>query len=356
MAKNDDFVFPQQLGLLYAGKIAPRVGGYIQVTYDGVADHFSMDNTDIRYADSTQLGGKNLTYGISLNNNPTVTDLWHGTPAWGLPYASSEVAPMPAASPLIDGALAQTVAGLDLYGFWDDTIYAEIAAYHSAPLGVPRPLDGATGATQVIDGFAPCWRFALAHDYGPHSLELGTYGLTAAIYPGGMTTNSAGMTVPVDLVGPTNHYTDAAIDTQYQYIKDKHSFTFVGTWVHEVQRLDAAVALGQSALDVHVLDELRLNASYLFARLVGVRLSWFYVNGTSDSVLYAPAALTGIASGSPRSDALQTELDLNPWLNTRIALQYTAYLQFNGGNANYDGSGRPANANNTLYVLVWIAF
>jgi hypothetical protein len=33
-----------------------------------------------------------------------------------------------------------------------------------------------------------------------------------------------------------------------------------------------------------------------------------------------------------------------------------AYLKFNGGHTNYDGFGRDARANNTLYLLSWFAF
>jgi hypothetical protein len=49
-------------------------------------------------------------------------------------------------------------------------------------------------------------------------------------------------------------------------------------------------------------------------------------------------------------------VDLNPWENTRIGLQYTGYSKFNGGSSNYDGSGRKASGNNTLFAFVWLAF
>ena len=40
----------------------------------------------------------------------------------------------------------------------------------------------------------------------------------------------------------------------------------------------------------------------------------------------------------------------------KIALQYTAYNRFNGGSNNYDGAGRNASDNNTVYLLGWINF
>jgi hypothetical protein len=39
----------------------------------------------------------------------------------------------------------------------------------------------------------------------------------------------------------------------------------------------------------------------------------------------------------------------------RLGLQYTGYLRFNGGGANYDGSGRAASDNNSLFLFVWLA-
>ena len=39
----------------------------------------------------------------------------------------------------------------------------------------------------------------------------------------------------------------------------------------------------------------------------------------------------------------------------KFALQYTIYSKFNGGTSNYDGFGRSASDNNTLYLEAWIA-
>jgi DNA invertase Pin-like site-specific DNA recombinase len=40
----------------------------------------------------------------------------------------------------------------------------------------------------------------------------------------------------------------------------------------------------------------------------------------------------------------------------RGAVQYTAYTRFNGGSTNYDGSGRNASGNNTVYLLARFVF
>ena len=67
----------------------------MQMTYDTQNDHFTIDNTDVRFANKTKLGGKEFIYGLDFNNNPTVEDVWNSTPAWGYPCVASDWAPGP---------------------------------------------------------------------------------------------------------------------------------------------------------------------------------------------------------------------------------------------------------------------
>ena len=41
-----------------------------------------------------------------------------------------------------------------------------------------------------------------------------------------------------------------------------------------------------------------------------------------------------------------------PWEKIKISLQYVIYNKFNGAQSNYDGSGRNASDNNTLYACL----
>jgi hypothetical protein len=50
------------------------------------------------------------------------------------------------------------------------------------------------------------------------------------------------------------------------------------------------------------------------------------------------------------------ELDYDMWDNVRLQVQYVAYSRFNGSSQDYDGSGRNAAHNNTLYVVTWLVF
>ena len=83
----------------------------------------------------------------------------------------------------------------------------------------------------------------------------------------------------------------------------------------------------------------------------------FSTTGTSDKVMYASGtAVLGSASGNPATRGAMVELDFLPWLNTKLGVQYTAYTRFNGASSNYDGFGRHASDNNTVYLFIWIAF
>ncbi|HXZ48016.1 MAG TPA: cytochrome C [Usitatibacter sp.] len=342
LAKNGQVLFPQQASLFYAGRIAPNLGAFVQMTYDGTAAQFGWDNTDFRYA---RLANDNLLWGISVNNNPTVQDPWNSTPAWQSPFDQrSATAPTPGAAAMIDGGLVDAgVAGASVYFYVNNAFYAELGGYHSAP--AVAQIDSTS--TNVVSGLAPYWRLAYEHQWDRNSWEVGAYGVEAKLYPGG----------GQPLSGPTNKFSDWAIDSQYQYIGDQHLFSVLGTYIHEKQTLDATYAVGASSNPSNDLKTVRIGGSYYYQRKYGAALGYFSTTGSSDDALYASgAAVTGFANSKPDSNGWIMELDWVPYENTKFALQYTTYSKFNGGGSNYDGLGRSASDNNTLYVLGWINF
>ena len=102
---------PQQLSVFYAGQIYDKFGAFIQATYANDANNMAMDTVDVRYANNITLCDNDLVFGATLNNNPTVEDVWNSTPAFSFPYATSNFAPTPAAATLIDNTLAAQVGG-----------------------------------------------------------------------------------------------------------------------------------------------------------------------------------------------------------------------------------------------------
>ena len=353
--------FPQQLSLFYAGKIAPHFGAFAQLTYANDSGTIGIDNTDLRFANMTILPRKqSLIYGISLNNNPTVQDLWNSTPAFGFPYASSNAAVSPLAGAEIDGALAQDVAGISAYAFWNESLYLEAGVYRSAKQGQTNVLTGAAGpldgtASNVVEGGAPYWRVAYEHDWGSNSMEVGMYGANFKLLPG----SALGTDTP--LQGPDNRFNDVAQDLQYQFVGENHIFSVEGTRIHEKMSLVASYLTGAVTNSTNDLTTDRLWATYYYQRKLGGTLAWFSTTGSSDTGLY-PAPVAGgpgvvtSANGSPDTRGLTGELNYLPWLNVKLSLQYTHYMKFNGAGTDYDGLGRNASDNDTLYLLLWFAY
>jgi hypothetical protein len=356
LAQNGTAGFPQQVGLFYAGKIAPNFGAFLQITYSNSSGTIGIDNTDLRFADVMVLPDSSpLTYGVSLNNNPTVQDLWNTTPAFGFPYTASNATVSPLANTAINGTFAQSVAGLSAYVFWNESLYAEFGGYRSAKQGQTNALTGAAGpldgtASNVISGVAPYWRVAYERNWERHSIEAGLYGLNIKLFPG----NGA------PLSGPTNRFDDVAEDLQYQYISDENQFSLLATRIHEKMTLDASYPAA-TANPSDTLTQWRSSATYYFRRKIGGTVSYFSTTGSTDPGLYpanAPGGpgVTTSANGSPETKGWQAEVNYLPWLNVKLQVQYTWYNKFNGSGTNYDGAGRSASDNNTLYLLLWFAY
>jgi hypothetical protein len=361
VAQNGTAGFPQQLSLFYAGKIAPNFGAFFQLTYANDSGTIGIDNTDLRFADTTLLADNHpLTYGLSLNNNPTVQDLWNTTPAWGYPFTASNAVVSPLAGTAIDGAFAQDVAGITGYLFWNESLYAEFGGYRSAKQGSTNSLTGGAGpldgtVSNVMSGLAPYWRVAYEYNWDRHSIEAGLYGAEFRLYPGGG-----------PLRGPLNRFNDVAEDVQYQFVGDEHQVTVGGTHIHESMTLDASFATGAAANPKNNLSTTRLWATYYYRRKLGGTLGYFSTTGSTDPGLYpatpSPVPLGGnpgvvvSANGSPDTRGWIAEVNYLPWLNVKISAQYTFYDKFNGGSSNYDGFGRSASDNNALYLLLWFAY
>ncbi len=354
--KSNNNIAIQQTSLFYGGAIDSNIGlgAFAQVTYDATARRLGWDNTDIRWAHPTTLSnGDDFIYGVTLNNAPSVEDVWNTTPAWSFPFASSDLAPSPAASTLID-SLAQQVAGLGGYVYWNDLVYAELTGYRTLSKRTLTTFGVDSTDTPSINGVAPYWRLAIEPQWGPNSWEFGTFGMTAAEHP---------QRISVD---GTDQLTDVGLDTQYQFLGARDNISVQASWIHEWQDWSASHALGLTNNANDSLDTFKVKTSYFYHKDYGINLSYFNITGTTDTGLYSADPIDGSNNGSPNSAGFIVEADYFPfnhggpnfwpWLNMRLALQYTAYTKFNGGTTNYDGSGRNASDNNTLYLLAWIMF
>lgn len=352
---RDGDVIAQQISLFTGGKITDTLGAFVQwtsspgISNDGVTVkyHSGIDNTDLRFADKTKVGGKDLIYGLSLNNNPTVQDVFNTVPAWGFPMAAPAGGNLPnpdsVAGTLIDGGLAAQTVGFGAYLDWNDLLYGELSGYQTADGFFSFMRAGqdtaSPGGVKVLSGTNPYWRLALHGDSGPHSWEVGTYGLVADVYPNNL-----------DPTGPTNRFKDYALDGQYQYAKGVHRWSAQATWIHEKVDWNASFPAAAADNPSDTQNTWRLKGSYMYKSKIGGTVGLFSTTGGTDATLY------GTTSGTPDTRGYILEADYLPLQNIKLALQYTAYNKFNGSSTNYDGTGRNASDNNTWYLLGWILF
>ena len=343
---------PQQASLFYGGQIYGHWGALVQATYadDSGAPYMALDLSDIRYANNATLMGKNLIYGFTFNNAPSVEDVWNTTPAWGFPFASSNVAEspiVPIVAPLIFNLPAQ-VGGAGAYIYWDNLIYVETALYRTTLNGITAPFGGGNHPLDVYaTGAIPYWRLAITHQSGANSYEIGTYGLSARAYANYPVTPDA------------NNYTDVAFDAEYQHIISNQSFSVETTWVHENQDINGSVLQGLSNDAYGYLDTYKINADYYYRTAhygqFGGTACYFTTTGSDNAALYeAPFD----PSGNPDSKGEVLELDyMPPWHHygptgfgfSKFSLQYVIFNQFNG-------TSTGASAYNTLYLLAWFMF
>lgn len=341
----------QQASIFLAGRLSDHLGMMVQTTYSQNGGLLGWDNSDVRYARSFSSGQNTGIWGVSINNNPTVTDVFNTTPAWAYPYTSADLAPAPPAQPILFGALAQQVVGADAYVQLNGNWYGEVGMYRSLSPAFLRDVNIDYGGR--LAGITPYLRLAYTWNLPGGNFELGGFGLQAR--RGLVGTDAAGNAIA--LPGPADRFRDLGIDASYQYFHGDHTFTAGALFVGEQQQLDATYASGGSSNLHDNLQGVNLNGSYWYRNTYGATLGLFAYNGSSDVTLYG-------GNGRPNTQGGIVELDWNPfgksaswaspWVNLRVGAQYLFYTRFSGLVNNIDGAGRTAADNNTLYVYVWL--
>lgn len=348
--EENDNVALDEVSLVYAGPVAPKFGALAEVRYDGIAHEGRWGNLDLRYADGRKVGVSDfLIWGVSLNNSPTVQDLWNTSPAWTFPFVQSGVAPQPAAAPIIERRLAYEVYGLSGYTLVSDYLYLELGGYRSLT-GDVRDAVNAHGLDR-IDGIASYWRVAAVVQEDPHALRFGAFGMTTPLFPGGV--RSAGH----------DQYVDATYDATYSYRAERSHFKLQLAYTQEAQELDASAALGAAQNAYNLLHTYYATGILALQQALTLTAGGFAVEGTADAGLYAAAPVRGSANHEPDSGGAIVEIAYGTSgrpvtafsLNYRIGLQLTHYDRFNGAHSDYDGAGRDAADNDTLFGYVWIA-
>jgi len=367
--KNNSLIFATA-SVFAAGRITDNLGAFVQVTYDNYASqsdngnwhgHSGADNMDFRYADRVISPESDLIWGVTANNNPSVADPWNSAAAW-MQYVP---VPSPTSSQFIDGAspypglaAGGNIAGLAGYLFWNQLVYVEVGGYRTAngvagfmSAGVPK--DEKT----KLQGTNPYWRVALSKEWGPHNIMVGTSGMVADVYDD-----------PLDTLDPNSvhHFRDIGVDSQYQYLLDPHSVTVQLAYPHDSHRYPYFLA-NQPVDDVNgnplpntntedKTNVFRVKGSYIYEAKYGGSLAFFNQTGSTNSLLYDPTRVYGNISANPAIRGWTSEVFWTPLQYLRIGLQYTMYDKYNGASHNYDGAGRNAGDNNSLFLYLWGAY
>ncbi len=340
-----------EISLFLAGKLAENIGSFVQLTYDGTSGDSAIDQMDLRLAHATSLAGRDLVVGLSLNNNPGVQDPFNTLSGWGFPYVTTPFGFSGAETgSFANGAVEQRVLGLTAYAFYDNSWYAEAGTYRSLPRNLQDKLglDLAEDPGRLKTGSA-YWRLAYFKDLKTQAYSAGVFGFSGSLQPDRQ-------------VSQANGYNDIGIDAMYQYLGTReHIVTVQGSYLREHQKRSASLGSGEASKKFGHLNELKLNTSYTYQQTWGTSLGYFNTSGDSDSSLYADNTRT-----RPNTAGGIVELNWTPsgkegswgapWANARFGAQYTFYGKYNGSSKNYDGTGRSASDNNTLFLYVWTAF
>jgi len=298
-------LLPAQLSIFYAGRISDKIGSFTQITAEQ-NNGFGMDNTDIRFADNGKIDNKPVTYGLTLNNNPTVQDPWNSTPVWGFPWFEAGYG-YEYPDTLIT-SVGGDVAGLTAYSMFNNHIYTELGGYAAANTDAVK-------ADKVISGSAPYWRLAYSNDNGNTNWEVGAFGMNATLQ------------TDEDLV-------DTGIDTQVQWmLQGNQSLSLDANYIHEAQPHSEH------------LDTMKLDLTWYTNQTWGITAGYHGASSSANAI----SGTDNTNTGEWDSDAYQMQFDYTPWLNTRFALQYTNYAKLNG-------TTRNASDNNQWMLGGWFLF
>ncbi len=359
-AKTNNNASFDEGSVFLAGGIGSHVGGFAQVTYSGADEAVAWDNMDLRIVNTGKLGGKDIVYGLTINNNPTIEDPWNTLPGWGYPYTDSDYAPGPDAAPLVAGGLGQAVLGMTAYAWFDSKFYLEAGGFSTPSRGTLDFLGADPDDPGKIHGLAPYGRTAFQSQLGGGTFEVGAFALQAHLFPGRDRST-----------GQSDRYTDFGFDTSWIKPLKSGTLTLNAHYTHENQSLDATCLLGMEDGSIEPgplgncandsLNEVRADLSYYWHNAIGVTVSPFSITGSSNPSIYPDSR-----TFKPNSSGVEFQVDGTPWgkgnsplgprFNMRVGAQYTLYNRFNGAHSNFDGTGRNASDNNTLRVFTWIAF
>lgn len=323
--KDNNNLTLDQVSVFFAGRLAEHAGIFSQLTYDGIAQHTTIDNVDLRIADTFTLpGDTSFLAGISINNNPGLQDPFNTLPAWAFPYISSPIAPGPSAATVLDEAWGQKATGVVAYGQLDNFWYGELGTYRMQSLSTQKffgigSADRDAGALR-----SPLYaRLAIRPTWESGSLNVG-----AVMFKTGY---------QADRGQPeTTQYRDLGIDASLHENFDDTSQASV-----------MAIVLHESATGNPAMTEYSLTGSYYRPSPIGgswgANLQRFGVNASNLGSRGTRLQLDWTPTGTRALNGLWDP-------SIRVGLQLTAYDELDAQR------GHDAAKSNSAYLFTWLAF
>lgn len=280
--------------VFYAGKVYKNLGAYVQGTgaYNTLSDTATgyLNKVDLRFANQVDLSGYHIDYGISVNNEPGVQDLWNTNAVWRNSIGGG--------STLSDRRLSGRVVGASFYTMINNLLYIEAGGYTSLPVDVQQGIGRANFTATEIDGGTPYWRIALQHNWNGHYMALGHFGLRSDVKTNFLSS--------IPLQNNYTSYSDLGVDATYQYLANPdHIFELKASYVRETR----------SGLSNTTIETINANAAYTWQQTLGLMLGYQY----NTSGHYLATELSYTPFGKPQSLAA-------PWLNLRLNLGYLTEL------------------------------
>jgi len=357
--------------LYLAGQLLSEVGAFVKVRNNGdtlSSNYTALDAMDVRWTRESTAGARKVTWGLSVNNHPGVTDPIDALPAWGFGAAGPGRDPItltPTGSLLNNwqGGLAHRVLGLTGYGVLDNQWYGEVGSYRSMSqaaqhrLGQPETLPGKDFGDPGKLGGNLYWRLGWMHDMKTQFFSAGLIGLHAKLQPGPARS------------GPEDQYSDLGIDGMYEYLGNRdHVLQLRASHIRE--RRDYGTTPphpffipGIVGLPSGTIRETAISATYYYKDTWGIFAGRSFLRGSSDAARFSAPPFygkpdTNFTYVSPMWTVWGREDARGPFgSNLRLSLAWIRFDKFNGSSTESFGPGSPnAHDLDSFWINAQFAF
>jgi hypothetical protein len=339
--------------LFLAGRLTDHAGGFVKVEADRPGSgsyNTRLGNLDLRYVvQDLELGERDLTLGVSVNNNPGITD-----PIGPLP-APAYLGPSGVTGTVLNlsspNAPANRVIGASAYGFYDAQWYGEVGTYRSLSTDQQDDLGYSLSGDPGRLGDTGYVRLAWMKDLKRQFFSAGVVALTTQRQ--------------LPRSGPSDDLTDLGYDLTYQFLGNRdHIAQLSYVSILERRRYGSTPAMpGLEAASRGTAHDQTLTATYIFRQSFGITATHLMSTGPHDAARYGPY-------GDPDTTSNLFSVFWTPFgkdgsytsvANLKLAANWFRFTRFNGRSSNVFGAppGAPATDAadlDTFFVSASVAF